>query len=151
MIIPFSLGYTINIDKYLLICLVLTYNIAHQRIAMGIKNNKTYNCPVELALDIIGGKWKALILWNLMDATRRFSELKRSIPKCTEKMLVQQLRDLEGAGLIDRRVYPEVPPKVEYSMSAYGKQLIPVLGALCEFGKDYSVRFDIRLGCLSDN
>jgi DNA-binding HxlR family transcriptional regulator len=117
--------------------------------AMGIKNNRTYNCPVELALDMIGGKWKALILWNLMDMTRRFSELKRSIPKCTEKMLVQQLRDLESAGLIERRVYPEVPPKVEYSMSAYGKRLVPVLGALCDFGKDYAGRFKIHLGPLS--
>ena len=116
---------------------------------MGIKNNKTYNCPVELALDMIGGKWKALILWNLMDSTKRFSELKRAIPKCTEKMLVQQLRDLEGAGLVERRVYPEVPPKVEYSMSTFGKRIVPVLGALCDFGKDYAGRFKIRLGATS--
>ncbi len=117
---------------------------------MGIKSNKTYICPAELALDIIGGKWKALVLLNLMNTTRRFSELKRSIPGCTQKMLVKQLRDLEGSGLIKRRVHPEMPRKVEYSMSTYGKRIIPVLNTLCDFGKDYASRFKIHLGPLSN-
>lgn len=112
---------------------------------MATKNTKSYSCPVELALDMIGGKWKALILWNLMDATLRFSELRRALPKCTEKMLVQQLRDLETAGLIERRVYPEVPPRVEYSMSVYGKRISPILTDLCDFGKDYAAQFGIPI------
>jgi DNA-binding HxlR family transcriptional regulator len=112
---------------------------------MTTQNTKSYCCPVELALDMIGGKWKALILWNLMDATRRFSELRRALPKCTEKMLVQQLRDLERAGLIERRGYAEVPPRMEYSMSTYGKRISPILSDLCAFGQDYAEQFGIPI------
>ena len=103
-----------------------------------MKNNPDkYNCPVDATIDLIGGKYKAVILWHLIGEKKRFSELKRLIPKATEKMLIQQLRELEKTGLIIRNVYPVVPPKVEYSLSDFGKTIIPVLQAMCNWGKDY--------------
>ena len=85
----------------------------------------TYNCPVEATLDLIGGKYKALILWHLSDGVLRFSELRSRIPKATPKMLTQQLRELETQELIHREVYPVIPPKVEYSLTETGKSLLP--------------------------
>ena len=87
-------------------------------------------CPVEAALEVIGGKWKGVILYHLLSETIRFNELRRMIPEITQRMLTKQLRELESDGLILRKVYPEVPPKVEYSMSDYGKTLAPVIKAL---------------------
>lgn len=88
------------------------------------------NCPVEAALDIIGGKWKSIILFRVLEQTRRFNELRRLLPNITQRMLTTQLRELERDGLLARKVYPEVPPKVEYSPTALGASLAPVLGAL---------------------
>ncbi len=96
---------------------------------------KTYNCPVEAALDVIGGKWKPLILWWLQQKTYRFSELRREIPGVTEKMLTQQLRELETDGIVHRLVYPTVPPKVEYSLTEYGRSLERALQEICEWGR----------------
>ena len=96
---------------------------------------KSYNCPVEAAIDVIGGKWKALILWWLRQRTYRFAELRRLMPGITEKMLTQQLRELEADGIVDRRVYPTVPPKVEYSLTEYGRSLEHALQAICEWGR----------------
>lgn len=96
-----------------------------------------FNCPVEATLQLIGGKYKAVILWHLIENQKRFSELKRLLPKATEKMLTQQLRDLENDNLIIRTVYPVVPPKVEYSLSDFGRSIIPVLDAMCNWGKEY--------------
>lgn len=96
-----------------------------------------YNCPVEATLDLIGGKYKALILWHLIDKTLRFNEISKLIPQATPKMLTQQLRELEADNLIVRVVYPVVPPKVEYSLSDFGKSIIPVLDAMCNWGKNY--------------
>jgi DNA-binding HxlR family transcriptional regulator len=101
------------------------------------KNGKTYYCPVEAALDVIGGKWKPLILWALGDGVLRFSELKKGLPGVNTKMLTKQLRELEEDGVITRTVYPEVPPRVEYSITDFGKTLIPILQALCTWGADY--------------
>ena len=84
---------------------------------------KIYYCPVEVSLDKIGGKWKPLILWHLRGHTRRFGELKRLIPNVTEKMLTEKLRELEDDGLVHREVYREVPPRVEYSLTPYGRGL----------------------------
>ena len=88
------------------------------------------NCPVEAALDIIGGKWKSIIMFRLVEQTRRFNELKRLLPSITQRMLTNQLRELERDGLVTRKVYAEVPPKVEYSPTPLGLSLLPVLQAL---------------------
>jgi DNA-binding HxlR family transcriptional regulator len=101
---------------------------------------KTYNCPVEAAVDVFGGKWKALILWWLQDRTWRFAELRRQIPGITEKMLTQQLRELEADGVVARRVYPTVPPKVEYSLTEYGWSLKRALRAICDWGQHHIER-----------
>lgn len=95
---------------------------------------KKYNCPVSAAIRLIGGKYKALILWHLMDSTIRFSELRRLVPDATPKMLTQQLRELERDGLLVRTVYPVVPPKVEYSLTDKGRSLRPILEAMYEWG-----------------
>jgi DNA-binding HxlR family transcriptional regulator len=101
------------------------------------KNGKTYHCTVEAALDVIGGKWKPLILWHLGESVMRFSELQKELPGVNTKMLTKQLRELEGDGVIRRMVFPEVPPRVEYSITDFGKTLIPILQALCTWGADY--------------
>ena len=97
----------------------------------------TFNCPVEATIQLIGGKYKAVILWHLMNDTLRYSELHRKIPKATDKMLAQQLRELERDGLISRTVYPVVPPKTEYSLTDFGKSLVPILDAMCDWGTEY--------------
>lgn len=110
-----------------------------------------YNCPVDATIDLIGGKYKAVILWHLIEDKKRFSELKRLIPKATEKMLTQQLRDLENDGLIIRTVYPVVPPKVEYSLSDFGRTIIPVLRAMCSWGEGYLASLNMSNTCCSEN
>jgi DNA-binding HxlR family transcriptional regulator len=98
---------------------------------------KKFNNYVELVIDIIGGKWKILIIWELRESEKRFRELQKSVGKITDKMLTQQLRELEEAELISRKVYPEVPPRVEYSLTLLGKSLLPVLEMFEEWGKQY--------------
>jgi DNA-binding HxlR family transcriptional regulator len=98
----------------------------------------TYACPVELTLKVIGGKWKVLILWHLKDQKRRFNEFKKLMPDITIKMLTQQLRELEEDGLVHRKVYAQVPPKVEYSLSKQGESIKPVLESMCNWGTEYS-------------
>ena len=93
------------------------------------------NCPMEATLDLIGGKWKSVILFRLNEGTKRFSELGRLLPRITPRMLTQQLRDLERDGLVKRRVYAEVPPRVEYSLTDMGRTLQPVLDALKAWGE----------------
>ena len=90
--------------------------------------------PLLTAINVIGGKWKTIILYMLYDQTLRFGELKNSIPKITQKMLTQQLRELEVDGLVTRVAYNEIPPRVEYSLTEYAKELGPILGQLCEWG-----------------
>ena len=98
---------------------------------------KKFNNPVELSLNIIGGKWKIPIIWRLKDESKRYGELRRSLSKVTHKMLTQQLRELEGDEILTRKVYPEVPPKVEYSLTLLGKSVIPVIDMLREWGEEY--------------
>lgn len=95
---------------------------------------------VQATLKVLGGKWKLLILWHLKDRTRRFSELKRLMPEITEKMLIQQLRELEKDRIVNRQVYSDVPPKVEYSFTDYGRSLEPVLQVLCNWGEEHLKR-----------
>lgn len=97
-------------------------------------NDETDLCPTETALDLIGGKWKGMILFYLMDETRRFNELKRLVPGITQRMLTKQLRDLENGGIVNRKVYPQVPPKVEYSLTPLGQELKDTLKGLERWG-----------------
>jgi len=97
----------------------------------------TDHCPVEATLELIGGKYKALILWHLSEGTLRFSELKRVITNATSKMLTQQLRELEAQSLIRREVFPVVPPRVEYSLTDLGRSLMPILVAMRDWGAEY--------------
>jgi DNA-binding HxlR family transcriptional regulator len=95
----------------------------------------TRKCPAETTLDVIGGRWKVPILWHLFKGTLRFSELRRGLEGVTQKMLTQQLRELESDGIVNRKVYPQVPPKVEYSLTGEGQSLKPVVEAMCKWGK----------------
>ena len=94
-------------------------------------------CPVETTLMLIGDKWKVLILRDLMSGTKRFGELKKSIGHVTQKVLTAQLRDMESSGLVNRKVYAEVPPKVEYSLTVLGDSLRPVIDVLRTWGEGY--------------
>lgn len=103
-----------------------------------------YYCYFELALKIIGGKWKSIILYHLAnEKILRFGELKKTMPNITEKMLTQQLRELETDNLIIRNIYREVPPKVEYSLTEFGEKVLPVLAQLREFGVLYEQHFGL--------
>ena len=94
-------------------------------------------CPVETTLSLIGDKWKVLILRDLMPGTKRFGELKKSIGSVSQKVLTAQLRDMESNGLVTRTVYPKVPPRVEYSLTALGRSLKPILDAMWNWGESY--------------
>ena len=100
---------------------------------------ENYRCTVSVTLSIIGGKWKSLILWQLSFKTLRFSQLQRRLAKVTQKMLTQQLRELERDGLIHRKVYAEVPPRVEYSLTPLGESVVPILQLMYQWGEDYLV------------
>ncbi|WP_193751445.1 winged helix-turn-helix transcriptional regulator [Bacillus coahuilensis] len=105
---------------------------------LGVWIVKTFNIPVEAALEVIGGKWKVVILCHLIDhGTLRTSELKRRMPNITQKMLTQQLRELERDGVLRRIVYNQVPPKVEYELTDYGNSLNPALKMLCSWGEQH--------------
>ena len=108
-----------------------------------IENNedsKVDKCPVETALDVLAGKWKILILWYLKSETKRFNELQKLLPRTTQKMLIQKLRELEDDGIIHREVYPIVPPKVEYSLTEYGETLKPIVKQLYLWGEIHKKR-----------
>lgn len=109
--------------------------------------DKKENCPVEATLELIGGKYKALILWHLSEKKLRFSELKKVITNATPKMLTQQLRELEANALIHREVYPVIPPKVEYSLTEAGKSLLPILVAMRDWGAGYLRKKDVEPCC----
>lgn len=105
------------------------------------------HCPVEATIGLIGGKYKSLILWKLAGGTLRFSQLKREVSCATPKMLTQQLRELEADGLIVRKVFPVVPPKVEYSLTDFGKSIRPVLEAMYAWGSGYLARQGLAANC----
>ena len=117
-----------------------------------MKNTCTsYNCPVDATLNLIGGKYKSLILWHLINDTLRFGELRKLIPQATPKMLTQQLRELEEDGLLIRTVYPVVPPKVEYTMSELGKSINPILTAMYDWGENYLTESGLQINCSMKN
>lgn len=100
-------------------------------------NDRVYPCPVELSLGVLQGKWKILILWHLRNAVLRYSAIKARLPNASDKMLAQQLRELEADGLIVRTVFPVVPPHTEYTLSEKGKTLLPILKALQQWGMQF--------------
>ncbi|MFD0049703.1 winged helix-turn-helix transcriptional regulator [Actinomycetes bacterium NPDC127524] len=105
---------------------------------MSRMQDKMFNCEKELTLSVIGGKWKMLILWHLgKQGTKRFGELKALMPGITQRMLVNQLRELEEDLIVSRKVYPVVPPKVEYSLTEQGWTLMPILDSMYSWGKNY--------------
>lgn len=108
-------------------------------------------CPVETTLDLIGGKYKALILWHLADGTLRFNELQKVIRSATPRVLTHQLRELEQQNLITRTVYPVVPPKVEYSMTDLGRSLMPILTEMRDWGAGYLRSQNIEPNCVMMN
>lgn len=95
------------------------------------------NCPVQTCLEFISDKWKILIIRDLLSGTKRFGELKKSLSPITQKMLTQQLREMENDGLVSRKVYPVVPPKVEYSLTELGKSLEPVIERMKQWGEEF--------------
>ena len=131
-----------HLEKYALYCNVDTYKYyRHQKVPLiiwrGKMDNKKYNISVEATLEVIGGKWKCVILCHLTHGKKRTSELKRLMPNITQKMLTQQLRELEEDGVINRIIYQQIPPKVEYELSDYGRSLEPILTALCNWGENH--------------
>ena len=95
-----------------------------------------FHCALDLTMHYIGGKWKTIVLWYLRNDKKRFSELKKQIPDITEKMLSLQLKSLEEDGIVKRSVYAEVPPRVEYELTEFGRTLIPVIEAIAQWGRD---------------
>lgn len=108
---------------------------------------QTNRCPVGVTLELIGGKYKALILWHLSEGKLRFSELRKRVSDATPKMLTQQLRELESQALVHREVFPVVPPKVEYSLTELGKSLLPVLVSMRDWGAGYLRGKNLETNC----
>ncbi len=115
-------------------------NIQSDRLMEVMELGKKYNISVEATLEVIGGKWKCVILCHLTHGKMRTSELKRVMPSITQKMLTQQLRELEEDGIVNRITYNQVPPKVEYELTEYGRSLKPILDSLCAWGEQHIVR-----------
>jgi DNA-binding HxlR family transcriptional regulator len=103
-----------------------------------LKTKKRYDCavgcPVEVALDLVGGKWKGVIVYHLLQSTLRFNELRRRLPTATQRMLTRQLRELEECGLVNREIFPQVPPRVDYSLTEEGRSLAPIILAMHDWG-----------------
>ncbi|MEM9603279.1 MAG: helix-turn-helix domain-containing protein [Pseudomonadota bacterium] len=98
-------------------------------------NTQIEKCPVEFAVAMIGGKWKPVLLFHLMASAKRFSELQRLVPNASDRMMTRSLRELEGDGLVHREVFPEVPVRVEYSLTSDGKTLYPILAEISRWGE----------------
>ncbi|WP_041532153.1 winged helix-turn-helix transcriptional regulator [Pelobacter propionicus] len=108
-------------------------------------------CGVEVTLAVMGGKWKGLVLWHLRLKTLRFAQLQRRLRTVTQKMLTQQLRELEANGLIHRQIYAEVPPRVEYSLTDEGRRVVPILELMCQWGQDYLQKTEgVTLSCTNE-
>jgi DNA-binding HxlR family transcriptional regulator len=101
---------------------------------------QTYGCGLEAALDVVGGKWKPIVLWALAPSTRRFGELRRLVTGISEKMLIQSLREMQADGIVERKDFQEVPPRVEYSLTRFGVSLTDALRPLCDWGSRHMKR-----------
>lgn len=115
-----------------------------------MKTKHPYNCGLGPAFQVIGGKWKAMILWEIHQQSRRFGELKRRVRGISEKMLIQQLREMEADGLIHREVFHEVPPRVEYSITKWGASLDDALCPLCDWGEKHAKRIEAAQAAASN-
>lgn len=114
-----------------------------------VQRNKVYSCPVEVTIGVIGGKWKSVILYHLIKGrVIRFGELRRLLPKVTAQMLTAQLRELEADGVIHRKIYTQVPPKVEYSLTPLGESLSPIIRAMTNWGEGYASDAGKRISLL---
>jgi DNA-binding HxlR family transcriptional regulator len=102
-------------------------------------NGTYYYCPVDLTLHIVGGRWKGIVIWNLREGKMRFGELKKVLVTINDKMLSQVLKDLEMQGVVSRKVYEVVPPKVEYCLTEEGKKLLPIMQAMSDFGQKFEI------------
>ena len=109
-------------------------------------NRPAFGCGIEAALSVIGGKWKPLVLWNLVAGCRRFGELRRAVTGISEKMLIQQLREMEADGIVAREDFREIPPRVEYSLTEFGVSLTEALRPLCEWGSKHQERIEAAKG-----
>jgi DNA-binding HxlR family transcriptional regulator len=108
---------------------------------MDMKRKPVFDCPVNATLHVIGGRWKILVIYHLADGIARFNELQRAVPGISKRVLAQQLRHLERDGIVARRVYDQSPPRVEYSLTDFGRTLEPVMERLCEWGETYAAHF----------
>ncbi|WP_409496299.1 winged helix-turn-helix transcriptional regulator [Amycolatopsis sp. cmx-11-12] len=104
--------------------------------------NRTFTCGLDAAIAVMGGKWKGLILFALQDGPLRFGELRRAVPAISERVLILQLREMEATGLLHREMYHQVPPKVEYSLTAFGESLNTAMAALGEWGEEHIERIE---------
>ncbi len=102
-------------------------------------NGTYYYCPVDLTLQIVGGRWKGIIIWNLRDGKKRFGELKKILVTINDKMLSQVLKELEEQGVVNRKVFEIVPPKVEYSLTKEGKKILPIMQAMSDYGEKFEI------------
>jgi DNA-binding HxlR family transcriptional regulator len=103
---------------------------------------REYSCGLEAALEVVGGKWTVLILWGLHDGPRRFGELRRQVVGVSEKMLIQHLKEMEADGIVTRKDYKEIPPRVEYALTSFGRSLCQALTPLCEWGEKHMRRIE---------
>jgi DNA-binding HxlR family transcriptional regulator len=104
-----------------------------------------YNCPLTAALDKIGGRWKPIILFYLSNGSRRFGQLAVTIPRVSKKVLTQQLKQLEQDGLVSRTPSKELPPRVDYALTDFGKSVLPILNGICDWGKQYAISNDMEI------
>lgn len=122
-----------------------------ERLALGSMEKKralTFHCSVEATMAVLGGKYKAIIIWHLNRAgVMRYNEIQKAIPQATAKMLSQQLKELENDGIVKRKLYPVVPPKTEYSLTEVGKTLVPIIDEMCLWGNEYFRRLGIPNPC----
>lgn len=102
-------------------------------------NGTFFYCPVDLTLQIVGGRWKGIVIWNLREGAMRFSELKRALVTINDKMLSQVLRELEEQGVVHRKVHDIIPPKVEYSLTLEGEKLLPIMQSMSDYGQKFQV------------
>jgi DNA-binding HxlR family transcriptional regulator len=109
-----------------------------------VMREKTYYCGLEAALDVIGGKWKVLVLWALRSEAQRFGELRRLVEGISEKMLIQHLKEMQADGIVTRKDFKEVPPRVEYALTPFGNSLYAALAPLCEWGTLHMKRIEVR-------